>query len=628
MNPKENLSKIKGLKKESINLMHSEQIIKNIISGVKELVENAIDSEASKIIINLRDYGLSELEVIDNGQGIEKDDLLKLGKRGNTSKLKEKDFDLLEIEYLGFRGEALFGLVNLSEEMKVISKKKNCEAFIFDVKENILQRSSMNFEHGTKVVVRNLFFKHKIRSIDLKDNKVNYMKKILNLLKSYSLVHSYLEIRMMCYDKNKKLKLNYSKKGCEDKKENYKNILGERIFDNLKFFDYVNGESREKVEIVISNLISNDLSLKKNQIHMFINDRPILKIKKFSNILKKILNEKSLIKKFFLLLNITLPSKDIEFNLSKEKNQVGFHSEKKITEFLRSSFLNVIEELYKSVKNVNNDNKIIINTQDNIDKYITSSKKKINLEKEEEKFDKKMEQIKNNNFQNLENEENEENTKQKEENIKFKDLINLNNFQKKNFKDLKIKGQFNKGFIISQLDKNPNLYIIDQHAADEKNSYERMLNNLSYEKQKLTNSLKIQLTYSQFEIVSSNLSQFSDFGFQLNILENYNVEILTFPTYANLCLKIEEFYELLYCYEKSDINRFVYEKVKNIIASKACRYSIMIGESLSKNKMKEICENLSGLNAPFNCPHGRPTMFQIKKKKFETTEIEDFLYSF
>ena len=612
-------SKIKGLKKESINLMHSEQIIKNLVSGVKELVENAIDSKATKIIINLKNYGLNLLEVVDNGKGISEEDLIKLGKRGSTSKLKEKDFELLEIKYLGFRGEALFGLVNLSEELNIISKILNKEAFIFKVKEESIQNCSMNFDHGTKVIVKNLFFKHKIRSIDLKDNKVDYMKKILNLLKSYSLIHNNLEIRMICYDKKEKIKLNYEKKSCENKKENYKNILGQRIFDNIKFFDFKNEESQEKVEIIISNLISNDLNLTKNQIHMFINNRPILKIKKFSNILKKILNEKSLNKKFFLLLNITLPSQDIEFNLSKEKNQVGFQSEEKICEFLEKSFLNVIEELYKSVKNVNND-KIIINTQDSIDKYLTSSKKKINLKKEEEKFDKKMEQIK------IENEE--ENSQEKEEKIKFNDLINLNNFQKKNFKNLKIKGQFNKGFIISKLENNENLYIIDQHAADEKNSYENMLNNLTYEKQKLTNPLKIQLTYSQYEIVSSNLNDFSNYGFQINLLENKNIEIITFSMYGNLLLKIKEFYELLSCYEKKNISRFVFEKVKNNIASKACRYSIMIGETLSKKKMKEICERLSELNAPFNCPHGRPTMFQIKKKKFEDSKIKDFLFSF
>ena len=94
---------INKLDKKSIDRIHSEQIIKNIVSVVKELIDNAIDAKSTKIIINLKNFGIEEIIVTDNGFGICKDDLQKLGLRGTTSKLNEGDVQLNEINFLGFR---------------------------------------------------------------------------------------------------------------------------------------------------------------------------------------------------------------------------------------------------------------------------------------------------------------------------------------------------------------------------------------------------------------------------------------------------------------------------------------------------------------------------------------------
>ena len=94
---------IRKIDLDSINRIHADQIIKSASTVVKELIDNAIDAGATRILVKLKDEGLEEIELLDNGKGISKEDLIKLGKRGMTSKLKEKDFQLESATHLGFR---------------------------------------------------------------------------------------------------------------------------------------------------------------------------------------------------------------------------------------------------------------------------------------------------------------------------------------------------------------------------------------------------------------------------------------------------------------------------------------------------------------------------------------------
>ncbi len=70
----------------------------------------------------MKNYGLDALSILDNGSGMEKKDLEKVTQRGTTTKIKKDDFLLNEIEFLGFRGEALYGLANIAKEVKISSK--------------------------------------------------------------------------------------------------------------------------------------------------------------------------------------------------------------------------------------------------------------------------------------------------------------------------------------------------------------------------------------------------------------------------------------------------------------------------------------------------------------------------
>ncbi|KAI3660467.1 hypothetical protein MP638_004296 [Amoeboaphelidium occidentale] len=211
-----------------------------------------------------------------------------------------------------------------------------------------------------------------------------------------------------------------------------------------------------------------------------------------------------------------------------------------------------------------------------------------------------------------------------EDSIK-KRLLNKNEFTK-----MTIVGQFNLGFILATLpcteeENGLDLFIIDQHAADEKHLYERYKQELSesLEKQQLIQPLTLQkLSPSQQFLLKQNLDYIRK-RFSLNIIFSENEDkffILSKPVlYKKQCNEYELIVDLLTQLEhhqhehehehstkrKDEIlpNQWQYQ-----LASRACRKATMIGDVLDRRQMKKIVDNLSKLEQPWNCPHGRPTV--------------------
>ncbi|KAK1351170.1 mismatch repair endonuclease [Hamiltosporidium tvaerminnensis] len=178
---------------------------------------------------------------------------------------------------------------------------------------------------------------------------------------------------------------------------------------------------------------------------------------------------------------------------------------------------------------------------------------------------------------------------------------------KKDFLEMKIIGQFNCGFILTELIKENKKYliIIDQHAADEIKNFEFLKNNFYLKKQRLIVPLNLKLDSLEEYIIKSNKSVINRNGFEIN----NNLQIICVPIYKNQIFGKNDFYEILSKLKNTNQSeKYIFcDRIKDIMASKACRQSIMIGDVLSYKQMEEIVRNLTDLNIPWNCPHGRPT---------------------
>ncbi|XP_017237716.2 DNA mismatch repair protein PMS1 isoform X2 [Daucus carota subsp. sativus] len=196
-------------------------------------------------------------------------------------------------------------------------------------------------------------------------------------------------------------------------------------------------------------------------------------------------------------------------------------------------------------------------------------------------------------------------------------------FNKKDFGRMKVIGQFNLGFIIGKLDKD--LFIVDQHAADEKYNYERLSLSTILNQQPLLRPMSLELSPEEEVVVTMNMDILRKNGFALE--EDFNAplgqrfKLKAVPFSKNITFGVVDVKELISIltdsqgecsmigsYRMDTADSVCPPRVRSMLASRACRSSVMIGASLSRNEMQKILKHLTDLKSPWNCPHGRPTM--------------------
>ncbi|CAH1417582.1 unnamed protein product [Lactuca virosa] len=196
-------------------------------------------------------------------------------------------------------------------------------------------------------------------------------------------------------------------------------------------------------------------------------------------------------------------------------------------------------------------------------------------------------------------------------------------FKKQDFGRMKVIGQFNLGFIIGKLDEE--LFIVDQHAADEKYNYERLSRFTILNQQPLLRPVAVELSPEEEVMVSMHMDTIRKNGFlleeDLDAPPGQRYKMKAVPFSKNITFGVADVKELISIlvdsqgecsmmgtYKMDTCDSVCPPRVRAMLASRACRSSVMIGDPLGRNEMKKIVERLMDLKSPWNCPHGRPTM--------------------
>ncbi|KAI7871097.1 MutL C terminal dimerization domain-containing protein [Spinellus fusiger] len=185
---------------------------------------------------------------------------------------------------------------------------------------------------------------------------------------------------------------------------------------------------------------------------------------------------------------------------------------------------------------------------------------------------------------------------------------------KSDFAEMKILGQFNLGFIIVSL-KN-DLFIIDQHAADEKYNFETMQKETRIKGQKLIRPQTLSLSASDELVVMDNLDVFKANGFELEVHPDNpsteRIHVVSQPANKSILFdQSVDFSELVYLLMDRPGSIVRCSRTRKIFASRACRASVMIGDSLTENKMIKA-RKLTFIKQKKTVPHGRPTMRHLR----------------
>src|SRR3954469_10048794 len=140
------------------NQIAAGEVIQRPASAVKELLENAVDAEATSIQLNISDAGKGLVQVIDNGKGMSETDARMCFERHATSKIRNIE-DLFHIHTMGFRGEALASIAAVAQvELRTKRAEDETGTFI-EIENSLVQRQELiAMANGTSIAMRNLFF--------------------------------------------------------------------------------------------------------------------------------------------------------------------------------------------------------------------------------------------------------------------------------------------------------------------------------------------------------------------------------------------------------------------------------------------------------------------------------------
>ena len=189
------------LDKLTINKIAAGEVIERPANVVKELVENSIDAGARSIVVEIKNGGKTYIKVIDNGKGIEPDDMINSLERHATSKITQIE-DLEKIYSMGFRGEALASIVSISN-LTMISKTKESDTGLKIVAEagKVIEKQEIGSQVGTTIIVEKLFFNTPVRYKFLKQD-VTEFKYIKELIQNIALANHEIAFKLINDGKN------------------------------------------------------------------------------------------------------------------------------------------------------------------------------------------------------------------------------------------------------------------------------------------------------------------------------------------------------------------------------------------------------------------------------------------
>ena len=192
---------------------------------------------------------------------------------------------------------------------------------------------------------------------------------------------------------------------------------------------------------------------------------------------------------------------------------------------------------------------------------------------------------------------------------------------KADFAAMHIIGQFNLGFILATRN-NTDLFIIDQHASDEKYNFERLQATTTVQNQRLVHPRSLHLTAVEEEVVKQHDEALLKNGFLIDCdsdddtTRGTRCKLISLPMSREVVFNENDLEELIALLADSSVSSSMDHvprpsKVRRMFAMRACRSSIMVGKPLNLKQMEMLVRKMGEIDKPWNCPHGRPTMRHV-----------------
>ena len=557
-----------------INQIAAGEVVERPASVVKELVENALDAGANQIIIDVVDGGRTFISVIDNGGGMSKDDLANCVMRHATSKLPNDD--LLNINFMGFRGEALPSIASVSDMTIDTCNGTDSNGWCLDANTNEIKPS--DWENGTRIKVANLFAKTPARLKFLHTDKAE-MLGVLETVKRLAMGRP--DIGFVLNNK-------YFFPKNQDLIERVIAIMGEDVRGNMLNIDAKSSSS----DMHLYGFISCPTLRRASSVdqYLFVNGRPV-KDKVLVSALRAAYMDVMHAREFPLCaLYLDLPSNCVDVNVSPAKTEVHFLEPTHVRAF-------IIKTLREALSQTLNQTNVASNAcSENFVKSIQSDFQMPNVQT----FFNNVEPQCVNKVKSFVAEPSvySRNTDQDQQ----QDVVNK---EQESCFDLPLGhviGQLNNKYILAE--NKDGLVIVDQHAAHERITYEKLrLHDIK--SQPLLAPIVVRLREEDVVSVLEVGEELKQCGLHVDMFGDNALAIFEKPSDWDLDWEkcMHEIADEVRAYGHSSR---LQEKLHLKLANYACHHSVRAGQKLDYNQMDALLRDIERTERGGECNHGRP----------------------
>ena len=662
---------IQVLDQVTIDKIAAGEVIERPASVVKELVENAIDAGATSVTVEIKDGGISLIRIMDNGCGIEHDEVRSAFLRHSTSKIRTVE-DIAHIRSLGFRGEALSSIAAVTQT-ELITKTPDAELgtryVIEGGKEVALEETGA--PNGTTFLVRQLFYNVPARRKFLK-TPVTEAGHIQDLLIHLTLSHP--EVSFL-FISNGQEKLRTS--GSGKLKDVIYQVYGRDVAANLLDIDYEKGGLR------ISGYLGKPVITRGNRNfeNFFVNGRYV-KSPMISKSLEDAYRDFTMQHKFpFAVLHFHVDGEEIDVNVHPTKMELRFQRQQEV---YNTVFEGVHRRLLEPelIQKAEVPDPVTVPEASAPEKkpeervkpgespFLLKPKSAVKPETaaatyaapanvpaaspaagpaaspaveasdtqeahDEDYFIRKMRERvmayheRSSSAEVRGTDQIYRPEKQEErirESVKYAaeskpeqlDLFEEHFLKREVRAEYKLIGQvFDTYWLVQYQDS---LYIIDQHAAHERVLYERTLKGMkdrAFTSQYLSPPIILSLTMQEAELLRENMDRFARIGFEIEPFGGEEYAVRAVPDNLFSIAKKELLMEMIDDLADGISTSMTPELIDEKVASMSCKAAVKGNSRLSAQEVDALIGELLTLDNPYHCPHGRPTIIAMTKKELE-----------
>ncbi|MDM5232332.1 DNA mismatch repair endonuclease MutL [Lysinibacillus pakistanensis] len=603
------------------NKIAAGEVVERPASVVKELVENAIDAGSTSIDVFLLEAGLTSIQVIDNGSGMDEEDALISYSRHATSKIHQ-EHDLFRIRTLGFRGEALASIASVSK-MTLITSNGESGTYLELEGGHVVTNKPGPLRKGTDITVAQLFFNTPAR--------LKYMKTIqtelghtIDLMNRLALGNPQIAFRLL-HNGQQLLQTN----GRGDVQQVLAAIYG---VHNAKKMVPFEGESHDyKVTGFVS--LPEVTRASKNYMSLFVNGRWV----------KHYLVQKAIVDAYHTYLPIErfpIVALFIEgdpyltdVNVHPAKHQIRLSKEPELLKLIEETIRETIRHVIR-VPQMEKKEKVVKSTAEQLN--IWKPAPKLDVEKMnaivEKLYDVQtvqessmLEPIKSlqessptpveDSFEHTQPIEEKSIQNVVDEEVK---QYSMEKSTKEPFPALEVVGQIHGTYIVAQMEDG--FYLIDQHAAQERIKYEFFREKVGMvnpnERQALLLPLTFHYAADEALLLRENKQELEAVGVFLEEFGQSSFVVREHPSWFPKGEEqeiIEDLIEQVLTTKKADVKKL--REAAAIMMS--CKKSIKANHFLTREQMVTLLNDLRNADNPFTCPHGRPVLIH-----FTTYEVE------